>query len=235
MKLLNCNLFLRLIFIINVLANVANAQETCYKIPVTATYQSKNLVLNDTVYAIDQSHYIKFETLKFYISHVKLMKSNSQVWIETNSFHLIDFEENDSNALCLNIPEELDFDAIQFNLGIDSLTNIAGVYGGDLDPTKGMYWTWQSGYINFKLQGTSDLCTNPKQEFQLHLGGYINPFNCLQQISLKLSNSAQMRINFNVEQFIKSTNLAEVNHIMSPSEAAILHAQKAAQCFSIKQ
>ena len=80
-------------------------------------------------------------------------------------------------ALCLEIPEDTEFDAIQFNLGIDSLTNVSGALGGDLDPTKGMYWTWQNGYVNFKLQGTSDLCNNPKNEFEFHLGGYLKPFN----------------------------------------------------------
>jgi hypothetical protein len=67
---------------------------------------------------------------------------------------LIDFDENDSNALCLEIPDDIEFDAIQFNLGLDSLTNVSGALGGDLDPTKGMYWTWQNGYVNFKLQGS---------------------------------------------------------------------------------
>ena len=234
MKLLLRHHFLYTFLLLLLFKQALKAQEPCLKIPFTASYHSKPLILNDTLYTIDQKTHIRFETLKFYISNVKLIKNNSLVWIESNSFHLIDFEESDSNAICLNLPEELNFDGIQFNLGIDSLTNVAGVYGGDLDPTKGMYWTWQSGYINFKIQGTSNLCANPKQEFQLHLGGYIPPFNCLQEVSLKVRNTAEMRINFNVEQFVKSINLAEVNHVMSPSEAALMHAKKAAQCFSVK-
>ena len=80
---------------------------------------------------IKNNHKIRFETLKFYLSSVTLIERALPVWKEEESFHLIDFEERDSNALCLEIPDGLTFDAIQFNLGIDSLTNVSGALGGD--------------------------------------------------------------------------------------------------------
>lgn len=214
--------------------NQTYAQENCQKIPILATYNYKPLVLNDTNYSLKAKHQIKFEVFKFYISKISLLKSNQMVWQEDDSFHLIDIEENDSNALCLDIPEDIEFDAIQFNLGIDSLTNVSGALGGDLDPTKGMYWTWQNGYVNFKLQGTSNLCNNPKNEFEFHLGGYLKPFNNLQHIKLELSNPNQFSIAFNLEQFVNGLDLEHVNHIMSPSIIAVEHAQLASKCFSIK-
>lgn len=210
------------------------AQTNCLAVPVVATFNSKPLILTDTTYSKSGNHKIKFEVLKFYISKVTLKQTNNIVWQENDSFHLIDFDENDSNALCLEIPDDIEFDAIQFNLGIDSLTNVSGALGGDLDPTKGMYWTWQSGYVNFKLQGTSSLCNNPKNEFEFHLGGYLKPFNNLQTIQLMISNPNQFIIAFNLEQFVNQLDLENVNHIMSPSAAAVEHAQLAAKCFSIK-
>lgn len=210
------------------------AQDSCLYIPVKATYLSKPLILNDTVYSVMNSSRIKFESFKFYISGVVLINHSMPVWIENESFHLIDFEESDSNALCLNLPEEIDFDAIQFNLGIDSITNVSGAMGGDLDPTNGMYWTWQNGYINFKLEGTSDLCKNPKSEFQFHLGGYIAPFNAIQKIKLNVFNPTNFNITFDVEQFIKQTDLENLNHIMSPNATAVELSQLAAKCFSIR-
>ena len=229
-------IFLALIIIIVFFLSPKNycaAQTNCQQIPVNAYFQFKKLILNDTVYQLKNAHRIKFESFKFYLSNVVLLKANETVWQEENSFHLIDFEENDSNNLCLNLPEDLIFDAIQFNLGIDSLTNVSGALGGDLDPTKGMYWTWQSGYINFKLEGTSDLCNNAKNQFEYHLGGYIPPFRNVQQIKLTLSNPNQFGIIFNLDQFINWLDLALVNHIMSPNKFAVEHAQQAAKCFSI--
>ncbi len=209
-------------------------QTNCLSVPVVAKFNNKPLILSDTTYTISGNHKIKFEVLKLYISKVTLKQTNRMVWQENDSFHLIDFDENDSNALCLEIPDDIEFDAIQFNLGIDSLTNVSGALGGDLDPTKGMYWTWQNGYINLKSEGTSDLCNNPKNEFKYHLGGYLTPYNNLQTIQLMISNPNQFMIYFDVEQFVNRLDLENVNHIMSPGAAAVEHAQFAAKCFSIK-
>ena len=56
--------------------------------------------------------------------------------------------------------------------------------GGDLDPTKGMYWAWQSGYINFKMEGSCSQCLATKNNFEFHLGGYQQPFYAMQTIEL---------------------------------------------------
>jgi hypothetical protein len=211
-----------------------SAQTNCQEIPVIATFQLQKVLLNDTVYKLNNSHHVKFEVFKFYVSNVKLLNNKLPVWIEDDSFHLIDFEESDSNLLCIDIPEDLDFNSIQFNLGIDSLTSVSGAFGGDLDPTKGMYWTWNSGYINFKLEGTSDLCNNPKNEFQFHLGGYVSPFNCLQEVHLEISNSSKFSIAFDLEHLIKQIDLQNLNHVMSPNAAGVELSLLAAKCFSIR-
>ena len=59
---------------------------------------------------------------------------------------------------------------IYFQIGIDSLTNVSGDLDGDLDPALGMYWAWNSGYINMKLEGKSSSCKSVKKEFQFHIG-----------------------------------------------------------------
>jgi hypothetical protein len=47
---------------------------------------------------------------------------------------------------------------ITFSAGIDSLTSTAGIQKGVIDPINGMYWAWQSGYVNFKIEGKSSSC-----------------------------------------------------------------------------
>jgi hypothetical protein len=133
----------------------------------------------------------------------------------------------------VNIPQGLRFNSIKFNLGIDSVTNVSGAMGGDLDPTRGMYWTWQSGYINFKLAGASNLCSTRKNQFQFHLGGYLSPYAALQTVTLNASGSA-ITVYFDVEKLLEGINLARQNEIMSPGEESIVISKLAAQAFRTK-
>jgi hypothetical protein len=107
-----------------------------------------------------------------------------------------------------------DFDAIRFNIGIDSTTNSGGVKGGDLDPTKNMYWAWQSGYINFKLEGKSKACKTRNNVFQFHIGGYSYPNNSLQTVTLPINKI--LNINFDLEKLLSGIGLQTMNEIMSP-------------------
>lgn len=183
---------------------------------------------------MDKTNSVKFETLKFYISNLQFLQDDKFVWKETNSFHLYDFGDSLHQIIQLKVSKGLKFNQVSFNLGIDSLTNVSGAFGGDLDPTKGMYWTWQSGYINFKLEGTSSMCSNPKKEFQFHLGGYQAPFNTLQSVCLKVNSKQKININLDVLQLMKSIDLSKQDHLMSPNKEAVLLSQSLVKCFSIK-
>jgi hypothetical protein len=114
-----------------------------------------------------------------------------------------------------------DFDAIRFNIGIDSTTNSEGVKGGDLDPTKNMYWAWQSGYINFKLEGKSKVCKTRNNAFQFHIGGYSYPNNSLQTVTIAINKTSGLNINFDLEKLLSGIGLQNINEIMSPNAKAM--------------
>jgi len=187
-------------------------------------------VLNDSTYYLKNKATVKFETLKFYISAIQLLNNTKSVWLEKNSYHLCT-TDSITNTLKIKLPTNIKFNALKFNVGIDSLTNVSGAMGGDLDPTKGMYWTWQSGYINFKLEGQSSLSSHSKKEFQLHLGGYAPPLSALQTITLAVKNKSKIDIVFDVEQFVNSIDLSKQHHIMSPNTQAVILSQLVAKCF----
>lgn len=176
---------------------------------------------------------LSIETFRFYISHVQLLYEDNVVWTEGNNPHLIDLEEVQSLTIQLN-QSPLKFDAISFALGIDSLTNVSGVMGGDLDPTKGMYWSWQSGYINFKLEGTRSDSTNTS-EFNYHLGGYSNERNCLQVVKLNTSCSDTIKIDFDINAFLMQIDPKLPNSIMSPSPQAVVISKIAASSFKVHE
>ena len=191
------------------------------------------LVLNDDYYLLNDSDRVQFNSLKFYISGIELLNGDLSVWKEENSFHLIDASNENSFSILLIRPLNITFNKIKFNLGIDSITNSSGAMGGDLDPTKGMYWTWQNGYINFKMEGKSNRCKTRNNEFEFHLGGYQYPNNALQTILLSIPPTEKTKIYLDIESLIRKIDLTHVNHIMSPCSEAVLISKIVADNFSV--
>jgi methanobactin biosynthesis MbnP-like protein len=178
---------------------------------------------------------ITIKTFKFYLSNFLLSKSGKVIWKEKNSYHLVDASDTQTLHLAFQIPDSLDFDQLQFNVGIDSITNISGVFGGDLDPTKGMYWAWNSGYINFKLEGRSPLCPGRNNEFQFHLGGYLSPFESMQNIQLKVSTKNEINVKIELSKFLEHLDLSRQYKVMSPGAAAQKLSQIAATIFYVDE
>jgi len=175
---------------------------------------------------------IKLEVLKFYISGIKLKDGNKIVY-ESNLPHLIDCSDEGGKAIMAEVANDA-FNKIEFNLGIDSIINVSGAMGGDLDPTRGMYWTWQSGYINMKLEGITGI---NKQSFQFHLGGYQFPENALRSCELDLQQNSlsTIVIQFDIQKLLQDVDPEKINHVMSPGSDAMILSDFAIKSFSIRQ
>ncbi len=223
------------IFLIILISYVQTSFAQKYS-PILITFspiiEEEQLVLHKR-YVLKDNDTLSIENLRFYISGIQLFNNNNLVWKEKNSFHLIDQEDTNSKIISLTVNKNILYNKVSFNLGIDSLTNVSGAYGGDLDPTKGMYWTWQSGYINLKMEGISSLCGTNNHEFQLHLGGYQAPYNSLQYITLSIDNPKKINILLDMSEVMKSIHLKKEHHIMSPSDSAVKHSNTIANCFKI--
>ena len=143
-----------LIFLLIVFISV-----TC-KAQVNLNFQStylKDKWITDSLNSISKDS-IQISLFKMYISNVELKNGNKVVFKEKNSFHLIDFSDTSTTSFLLT-NKKVNFTSISFQVGVDSSTTLSGALGGDLDPTKGMYWTWQTGYIHFKLEGINNFKT----------------------------------------------------------------------------
>jgi len=209
------------------------SQTNAIQISVTPTFGNLILHLADSLFTAKDSTQLQVDILKFYISKIQLLKSGKVVLEEENSFHLIDASKLKSSQISIDNKQNIPFDELKFDLGIDSTTNVSGAMGGDLDPTKGMYWTWQSGYINFKLEGKSKLCKTRNSEFIFHLGGYQPPNYCLQALRFQVPNSSVINLSLDVNTILQQIDLAKTNHIMSPSEEAVLLSKIVANSFTI--
>ena len=197
-------------------------------------WNDQKIVLDEN-YFLQNQESISIQTLKYYISSIQLLKNKKVVWKETKSFHLIDEEDSISKKIKIaKKPIDIDFDEIVFNIGIDSVTNYRGVQGGDLDPTNGMYWTWQNGYINFKIEGESTFCKTRNNAFQFHIGGYENGLATLQKVSLKINKKNPLEINLDIEKLFEKINLSNQNEIMQPCKEAVEIANKLPLLFNIQ-
>jgi hypothetical protein len=169
---------------------------------------------------------------------------DDKTWIKDSvSAHLIDIFDPATLHVALKKIDLKRLKTIHFNLGIDSLTNVSGALGGDLDPQKGMYWAWQSGYINLKIEGRSPRCKTRKNIFQYHIGGYLQPFYSMRKVELPIKNAVAHRnqgaipqgvilaVDFSV--FFGNLSIATQNSIMMPGKAAMQLADYSTSMFSI--
>lgn len=171
------------------------------------------------------------ETLRFYLSNLVLLKGDSVVHRAAKRHHLLDAEQPES--LRLPLQTTADYDELRFILGVDSLTAASGAFGGDLDPTNGMYWTWRSGYINFKLEGTSPNCPARKNRFQFHVGGFQGPFNSEREVRLRVNPATIILIQINLDQFFSQTDISIDYQIMSPNEQSSALADLLVKLFQV--
>jgi hypothetical protein len=180
---------------------------------------------------VDEGKGLAVEALRFYLSDVVLLKGDSVVHRAAKRHHLLDAEQPES--LRLPLQTVADYDELRFTLGVDSLTAASGAFGGDLDPTNGMYWTWRSGYINFKLEGTSPDCPARKNRFQFHVGGFQGPFNSEREVRLKVTAGSTIPIQINLDHFFDQADLSKNYQVMSPNEEAMRVADLMVELFQV--
>ena len=191
-----------------------------------------SLVINKNYFSEINRDSVSIQSLRFYLSDINLIKNGRKIFQVKNQPNLIDISKK--LQVKLFTKSELEFDAIQFDIGVDSLSQVSGAMGGDLDPMKGMYWSWQSGYINFKLEGKSNICNTRNHVFQFHIGGYISPYNSIQHIILPVQNKTNINIKLNIKKLLSQIDLKNVNQVMSPSEKSVEISKQFANFFSIE-
>jgi hypothetical protein len=223
---------MKLLFVIASLLSVSCRSQI--RMQFALQYDGQELQTEKQFYSREISDSIVIDVFRFYISNICLLKNDSIVWKEAESYHLVDAADKNSYDWFIDAAPNIGFDRISFLLGIDSTRNVSGVFSGALDPLKGMFWSWQSGYIDFKLEGRSPLCDTRKHSFQFHLGGYRSPYISAQTISLRIKNPALIQVNCELRKFLAGIDLSKQNSIMVPGREACELSVKAADIFSIR-
>jgi hypothetical protein len=213
--------FLRcLVLLAGMAGKPAKANAQSFQLCVQPMLSREKIVLGKTLY-FDQHDSLMISTFRCYLGHFECWK-NGQVVTADQAYHLLDLEDESSLCLRFDWPYDTAPDSLGFRIGVDSLTTASGVMGGDLDPTKGMFWSWQSGYINLKLEGVSSKCPARKGGFEFHLGAYSSSFRVFNRG--RASNKERLNdilIDLDLAPFFHSVNWGKKTNIMSPCPEAI--------------
>ena len=192
-----------------------------------------SISLNQHYFSSELNDSISISKLKFYISNIVLLNNDKVIYKNPSGVYLLNLEE--SLNLQFDIPQNLSFNRIQFGLGIDSITNTSGALDGALDPLMGMYWTWQSGYINFKLEGFIGDISKEEKKFEYHLGGYSDKNNAYQLVDLPIQvHSENIQFQMPIDLIFKNMFLEKKYNTMSPSTSAVMLSKKIAQSILVK-
>lgn len=212
----------------------AQKKHTSY-IQCVAAFNQRPISLNTKYTASNNGDSISIETLKFYISDITFLNNHKSVYKEKVRFHLVNALDTAKRFIKLSKLVNAQHTKIRFSMGIDSTTNASGAIGGALDPVNGMYWTWQSGYIHFKLEGKRKHGNGKAQSFQYHIGGYQFPNNSVREISLETHNNDTVTIYIDVEKLLNSYEGVLAQNIMSPGLEAIRLANHFQSILSIRK
>lgn len=138
----------------------------------------------DSTYTTANGDQITPTLFKYYISNIRLVGVNNAEYAVPESYFLVNHDIDDSKMINLSNLPEGKFKSIRFILGVDSARNMSGAQTGALDPVNGMFWTWNTGYIFLKLEGTSPSVPSATNEFSFHVGGFKVPNVNFKEIEL---------------------------------------------------
>lgn len=203
--------------------------------------QGQRVLLRDPTYVNPFGEQYTINKLRYYVSHISLSSaSDNYTFTQT---YLINQAKEDSRRIQLELPAGT-YNGIHFLLGVDSLHNVSGAQTGALDPTKDMFWTWNTGYVMLKMEGQSPASPLVNHKYEFHTGGFSGPWSVLQHINLDFKNplslpggqTIQLIINADINDLWEgahSINIAEHANITAPGKLAQSLSENYARMFSL--
>lgn len=153
------------------------------------------LVLGDSLHKYSNANGDRFyvTTFKYYISNIQLITAKGETVTIPDTYLLVNAADSSTLVQDLGVVPVGKYKSIRFIIGVDSLRNFSGAQSGSLDPAKGMFWTWKSGYIFVKMEGISEQSTDKKNRLVFHIGGAISPDNTIRNYSQVLPRTLKMK------------------------------------------
>lgn len=157
-------------------------------------FKGQQLVFGSQNYINLAGDTFNIEELKHYFSNFTLIKPTGER-VNLMNYHLLNAQiPGTFNFTIQNVPAG-NYTGITFLLGVDSLRNHSGVQEGALDPAWQMFWTWNTGYVFFRINGR----TISNKTYAFDIGGIRNlPVYTFMLNSFKLKTN-EPKLSFNVD------------------------------------
>lgn len=196
------------------------------------------LILGTGIYTNAAGDTLTFKKFDYYLSNIQLKKADGSVYAvpKDSCYYLVKSSKAASQIIDLsNIPAG-EYTSMSFIPGVDSAKNMAPAaeHVGVLDPSNGMYWTWNTGHIFMKIEGDSPQAAGGK--FTYHIAGsggtpsaptYNNvklvtvPFS--QKLVISAATAPELHIDVNVLKFFEGTmnfSVSDYGNITDTNEAS---------------
>ena len=150
------------------------------------------LVLSTQKYTNANSDTFMVDIYRYYFTNINLKTASGYSWAQPESYFLVD--QANPSSLTLHIPHvpRANYTAVEFMIGVDKNRNTSGAQTGALDPANGMFWSWNTGYIMAKLEGTSPQSGDTYKKLTFHLGGFSGANSVIRSYQLSFPNAAQV-------------------------------------------
>ena len=196
-------------------------------------WQGKTISV-DSVFSIGNSgDSLRITALRFYVYNIQFESENKVVWSSGDEHFLMDVFEKDGTSILTKLSTRSRVDHLSFVIGVDSTLQTTGAHSGVLDPILGMYWSWQSGYINWKLEAEL-IHAGQSNAIQWHVGGYRAPYQTQRTVRLKVMNdSDSIQCGLQLDNLLCDWRVIAPAEVMSPSDKAMVLSDRFQSCFQI--
>jgi hypothetical protein len=219
-------------------------------IEISQRVGAQPLRLDGSKYRTAAGEEFSVDHLRYYLSNFRLRKTDGSWFanpknVQTSQgYFLVDASIKESQNFLIGPVPPGEYSGIEFLVGVDPERNNAGAQRGDLDPARGMFWTWNTGYIFFKLEGHSAQSPGKQHEITYHLGGSgsVSGARLLylplrpEPIRVGADNIAQVHLSADIAQVFDGAQrirIADLYEAMSPRAGTPI-ADNVAGAFSVE-
>lgn len=158
-------------------------------------WKSMNLYIDEAKnYDLDNGQSITLSEFRYYLTNLELKRADGTWWQEEESYRIVDASNQLDEIVIHDIPEG-EYTDVRFLIGVDSVRNFSGAQEGALAPSENMFWSWNTGYIFVRVEGTSESIEAEDKSFEYHIGGFRDPFIASRPIEASFGRELMIRPN----------------------------------------
>lgn len=183
------------------------------------------LELDTATYTNKLGQQFNVTKFKYYIGNIVLRGADGSDY-PLPGYYLVNEEDPQTKHIEWADAPAGEYSSISFIIGVDSAHNVTGLQSGALDPVNAMFWTWNTGYVFLKLEGTSPVSKSPGHIIEYHIGGFKEPVNNIRRVKidfpqalvLKADGHKTVQLKANAAEVLKTPNTIDFSTLSSVTD-----------------